>query len=159
MLLVPVYSMFVRFHMLNSLTFTALFLAATSTPFAIWLLKNFIDSIPFELEEAAQIDGASSLNVLWHVVVPLTLPGISVAGVFTFISTWSAFLTPYILLISPDKLPGSITIYQSEGAYGLLHYGQLAADSLLFSLPVVILYWAVSRHFQGAFNFGGGLKG
>lgn len=159
MLLVPVYTMFVKLHLLDSLTVTGCFLAAISLPFAIWLLKNFIDSVPLELEEAARVDGASSLQVLGHIVVPLTWPGISVAAVYTFINAWSAFLTPYILLLSPDKLPASVTIYQTEGTYGVVHYGPLAAYSLMFSFPVVVLYWIVARHFAGAFNFEGGVKG
>jgi multiple sugar transport system permease protein len=159
MLLVPVYTMFVKLHIIDSLTFTAFFLAAISLPFAVWLLKNFIDSLPIELEEAALVDGASTVQVLRYIVIPLTWPGISVSAVYTFINAWSAFLTPYILLLTPGKLPASITIYQTEGAYGVLHYGPLAAYSLLFSVPVVALYWVVARHFQGAFNFEGSLKG
>lgn len=158
MLLVPVYTMFVHFGLTDSLTFTAFFLASISLPFSIWLLKNFIDSVPVALEEAARVDGASSLQMLRYIIAPLTWPGISVAAVYTFISAWSAFLTPYILLLSPSKLPASVTIYQTEGTYGILHYGPLAAYSLLFSLPVVALYWLVARHFLGAFNFEGSVK-
>ena len=159
MLLVPVYSMFVNWGMIDSLTWTAVFLAATSLPFAIWILKNFLDSIPVELEEAAQVDGASTVQTLRWIALPLSIPGIMVSAMFTFLGAWSTFLVPYILLETPGNLPFAITIYQFEGAYGIMLYGQIAAASLIFSLPVVILYWAVSRHLTGAFNFGGGIQG
>jgi multiple sugar transport system permease protein len=159
MLLVPVYSIYVSYNIIDSLTFTAIFIAATSIPFAIWLLKNFIDAVPIELEEVAQVDGASAWGVLRHIAVPLALPGISVTAIFTFISAWSTFLVPYILLQTPSKLPSAITIYQFEGAYGIPLYGQLAAYCVLLSLPVLALYWLVSRNFGGAFNFGGGIQG
>jgi multiple sugar transport system permease protein len=159
MLLVPIYSMFVNWGIIDSLTWTAVFLAATSVPFAIWILKNFIDSIPIELEEAAQVDGASTVQALRWIALPLAIPGVVVSAMFTFLGAWSTFLVPYILLETPSKLPFAVTIYQFEGAYGIMLYGQIAAASLIFSVPVVILYWAASRHLTGAFNFGGGIQG
>ena len=159
MLLVPVYSMFVSFSFIDSLTWTSVFLAAISIPFAIWILKNFIDSIPLELEEAAQVDGASTFQILRHIALPLAIPGISVSAMLTFLNSWSIFLVPYILLETPSKLPMAISIYQFEGAYGAILYGQIAAASLIFSLPVVVLYLVLSRHLAGAFNFGGGVRG
>jgi multiple sugar transport system permease protein len=159
MLLVPIYSLFVNYGMIDSLTWISFFQAAVSLPFAIWILKNFIDAIPVELEEAAQVDGASSVQTLRWVAVPLALPGIAVTAMFTFLAAWSTFLVPYILVETPGKLPFAVTIYQFIGAYGVMLYGQIAAASLIFSLPVVILYWAVSRHLAGAFNFGGGIQG
>jgi len=159
MLLVPVYSLFVNAGIIDSLTWVGIFLAAVSTPFAIWILKNFLDSIPVELEEAAQVDGASILQTLRWIAMPLALPGIMVTAMFTFLGAWSTFLVPYILITTPSKLPFAITIYQFIGAYGVPLYGQLAAASLIFSLPVVLLYWAVSRYLSGGFNFGGGIQG
>lgn len=159
MLLVPVYSIFVSYGFIDSLTWTAIFLSAISLPFAIWILKNFIDSIPIELEEAAQVDGASIVQVLRYIALPLAVPGITVSALLTFLNAWSIFLVPYILLETPSKLPMAITIYQFEGAYGIILYGQIAAASLVFSLPVVVMYLVLSRHLAGAFNFGGGLRG
>jgi multiple sugar transport system permease protein len=158
MLLVPVYSIFVNFNTIDSLTATALFMAATSIPFAIWVLKNFMDAVPIELEEAAQVDGASILQVLFRITLPLALPGLSVTAIFTFLGAWSNFLVPFILLTSPEKLPGAITIYQFQSAHGII-FGQIAAYSLIFSVPVLALYWLASKQFGGAFNFGGGVQG
>jgi multiple sugar transport system permease protein len=159
MLIVPVYSMFVNYGLTDSLTWVGVFLAATSLPFAIWILKNFIDAIPMELEEAAQVDGASSVQIIRWIVLPLATPGIVVNAMLTFLGAWGYFLVPYILIVSPDKMPFAVTIYGFQQAYGQIAYGHLAAAALIFSAPVLILYWAASRHLIGAFNFSGGLQG
>lgn len=159
MLLVPVYQLYVELGWLDSLYTTALFLAASSLPFAIWLMKNFIDAVPIELEQAAAIDGASTSRILRQVVLPLTLPGIAVTAIYTFIQAWGAFLIPFVLVSNPDDQTGPIEIYNFMGSHGLFKFGDLAVFSLLFSLPVIILYLFMSRYFSGAFNFSGAVRG
>jgi len=158
MLVVPVYQMYVYLGWLDSLYTTALFLAASSLPFAIWLMKNFIDAVPVELEQAAAIDGASTFRILRQVVLPLTVPGIAVTAIYTFINAWGAFIIPFVLTYSPDNQPGPVEIYNFMGSHGLFKFGDLAVFSLLFSLPVIVLYLFMSRYFSGAFNFGGAVK-
>ena len=87
---------------------TSLFLAASSLPFAIWLMKNFIDAVPEELEESAEIEGASSLRILLRIIIPLTIPGIGVTAIVTFINGWGAFLIPLVLNSNPSDTPASI---------------------------------------------------
>lgn len=159
LLLVPTYQLYVFLGWLDSLFTTALFLAASSLPFAIWLLKNFIDAVPVELEEAATMEGAGALVTLRRVIVPLTLPGLSVTAIYTFINAWGAFIAPLILNGNPDDQPGPIAIFHFMGNHGVFLFGQLAAYSFMFSVPVVVLYLVMARHFSGAFNFSGGLKG
>lgn len=159
MLLVPVYQLYVKLGWLNSLLTTSLFLAATSLPFGIWLMKNFIDAVPAELERAAELEGCGTLQTLWRVVLPLALPGISVTAIYTFINAWGAFLVPLVLDSNPNDQPGPITIYNFMGSHGFFDFGQLAAFSLLFSLPVIVLYLVMSRFFSGAFSFGGAIQG
>ena len=159
LLLVPTYQMYVAFGWLDSLFTTSLFLAAGALPFAIWMLKNFIDAVPLELEEAAVVEGAGTWQTLLRVTVPLTLPGLSVTGIYTFIAAWGAFIAPLILDGNPDDEPAPIAIFHFMGNHGEFLFGQLAAYSLMFSAPVIILYFALSRQFSGAFAFGGGLKG
>jgi multiple sugar transport system permease protein len=158
MLLVPTYQIFVRMNMVNSMFYTSLFLAATSLPFAIWLLKNFIDQVPRELEEAAQIDGAGALTTMLRIVVPLTMPGIVATGMITFIGAWGAFVIPLVLDANPSDAPGSVAIYQFMSQNAQVHFGTLAAYSLLFAIPVIVVYLIVSRKMAGAFTFAGGIK-
>jgi multiple sugar transport system permease protein len=159
MLIVPVYQLYVYLGWLDSLYTTALFLAATSLPFAIWLMKNFIDAVPVELEHAAAIDGASTFRILRQVVLPLTVPGVAVTAIYTFINAWGAFFVPFVLNSNPDDQPGPIEIYNFMGSHGLFKFGDLAVFSLLFSLPVIVLYLFMSRYFSGAFNFSGAVRG
>jgi len=158
MLIIPVYQMYVTFGWLDSLYATALFLSASSLPFAIWLMKNFIDAVPVELEQAAAIDGASTARIVRELVLPLTLPGIAVTAIYTFINAWGAFIIPFVLTYSPDNQPGPVEIYNFMGSHGLFKFGDLAVFSLLFSVPVIVLYLFMSRYFSGAFNFGGAVK-
>ena len=159
MMLVPIYAMFAALHWLDSRLATSLFLAATSLPFAIWMLKNYIDAVPQELEEAAGIEGAGTLRTLVSVVLPLIVPGLVVTAVYNFISAWGAFVVPLVLDANPDHQPGTVAIYQFLGAHGVIQFGQLSAFSLLFSAPIVILYLLISRVFQGRFAFAGGVRG
>jgi multiple sugar transport system permease protein len=158
MLLVPVYQLFVHFQWLNSMFWTSMFIAASSLPFTIWLLKNFIDQVPRELEEAAAIEGTSNLQIVLRVVIPLATPGILVTSLVAFINAWGAFVIPLVLDSNPNDTPGSIAIYQFLTENGQIHFGDLAAYSILFAVPVVILYLVASRRISGAFTFAGGIK-
>jgi len=159
MAIVPTYQLFVDFGWLDSLFWTSMFLAASSLPFAIWLMKNFIDAVPEELEECAAIEGAGSLRILLRIVVPLTVPGIGVTAIVTFINAWGAFLIPLVLNSNPADTPGSVAIYNFLSAFTTPKFGQLAAYSLIFSLPVLIMYLVMARKLSGAFTFGGSLRG
>jgi multiple sugar transport system permease protein len=140
-------------------TRTILFMATTSLPIAIWLTKNFMDAVPIELEEAAWTDGASPMQALRTIVMPLMWPGLSVVAIYTFIHLWGNFFIPFILLLSNDQLPASVSIFTFFSQYGNVVYGQLAAYSLIYSLPALLLYLVLSRRLGGAFAFGGAVKG
>lgn len=156
-LITPLYAMYTALNLQDTLQGCILFFVASALPFSIWLMKNFLDSVPFDLEEAAAIDGASTLGGLWHVVLPLAAPGIAVVGVWSFLAAWTNFFVPLIILQSPNLLPASVTIYSFFGAYGQVNYGQLAAFAMLYALPAVALYTLVSRFFVKGIS--GGLKG
>jgi multiple sugar transport system permease protein len=158
-MMVPVYALFVAFNLIDSLPGTTLFLAATSLPIAIYMTKNFMDSVPVSLEEAAWMDGASMLTTLTRIVIPLMRPGLAVVFIFVFIGAWGNFFVPFVLLLSPDKLPAAVSIFSFFGQYGTVAYGQLAAFSLLYSLPVITLYVFVSRVLGGSSAMAGAIKG
>jgi len=136
-----------------------LFLTGTSLPYAIWLMKNFMDSVPVELEESAWIDGASVWQGIKKVVTPLMIPGIFAVLIFTYTGSWGNFFVPYILIQTPEKLPASVTIFQFFGNYGLVDYGKLAAFSVIYTAPVVILYSLAQRYMSKGFGLGGATKG
>lgn len=158
-MMVPVYSLFVKLKMLDSIVGTIFFMAATSLPMAIFMTKNFMDSVPVSLEEAAWVDGASAMQTLRSVVVPLMRPGLAVVFIFNFVGAWGNFFVPFILLLSPEKQPAAVSIFNFFGQYGSIAYGQLAAFSLLYSVPVLILYVVVQRVLGGGFTMAGAVKG
>jgi multiple sugar transport system permease protein len=159
LLLIPTYQIFVNLAWLNSRFYTSIVLAAMSVPFSIWLLKNFIGQVPGEFEEAAAIEGASEISILFRIVMPLIIPGILVSAILTFINSWGAFLIPLVLDANPADTPGAVGIYQTMSANGQVQFGPLAAYSVLFSVPVIILYLISSRWLSGGFSFAGGVKG
>ncbi|WP_168915256.1 carbohydrate ABC transporter permease [Microcella flavibacter] len=158
-IMVPVYSLFVFFGLLDSMIGTILFLTASSLPMAVFMTKNFMDSVPVSLEEAAWIDGASAMRALRTVVVPLMRPGIAVVFVFVFLQAWGNFFVPFVLLYSPEKQPAATSIYTFFGQFGSIAYGQLAAFSMLYSIPVIVLYIVASRLIGGSFALAGSVKG
>ncbi|WP_085524521.1 carbohydrate ABC transporter permease [Tuberibacillus sp. Marseille-P3662] len=157
--MVPVYQMFLFLNLQDSLVGTMLFLTASGLPYGIWMMKNFMDAVPLELEESAWVDGSSVWKGLRKVVAPLMIPGICTVAIFTFSMSWGNFFVPYILIQTPEKFPASVTIYQFFGNYGLVEYGKLAAFSFIYTLPAVILYIFSQRFMSQGFSLGGATKG
>ncbi|MFF8654562.1 carbohydrate ABC transporter permease [Streptomyces huasconensis] len=158
-IMVPVYALFVQVDLIDTMRGTIFFFAASQLPFAIWLMKNFMDGVPKELEEAAWTDGASSFQSLLRIVLPLMGPGVAVVTVFSFVMMWGNFFVPFMLLLTPDQMPASVSINDFFGNKGTVVYGQLAAFSILYSTPVILLYVLVSRRLGGGFALGGAVKG
>ncbi|MEY9095389.1 carbohydrate ABC transporter permease [Paenibacillus sp. RC84] len=157
--MVPVYQLFLTTKLYDNIFGVILFFAASSMPYGIWMLKNFMDSVPSELEEAAWIDGASVFTGIRKVVAPLMVPGICTVAIFTFSGSWGNFFVPYILLQSPENFPVSLKLYQFFGQYGMADYGKLAAFSVLYAVPSVILYMLSQRFMSKGFGLQGGTKG
>lgn len=158
-IMVPVYGLFVQLQLLDSMPATVFFMAATALPMAIWMTKNFMDTVPVSLEEAAWVDGASGLTALRFIVLPLMRQGLGVVFIFVFIQTWGNFFVPFVLLLSPSKQPAAVSIFSFFGQHGAIAYGQLAAFSILYSVPVLVLYLIVARGAAGSFALSGAMKG
>ena len=158
-IMVPVYSLFVSLRLLNSSLGVIAFMTATSLPMAIWMTKNFMDSVPISLEEAAWTDGANAMRALAGIVAPLMTAGIAVVFVFVFTGTWGNFFVPFILYSTPDKFPAAVEIYQFFGMHGTVQYGKLAAFSVLYSTPALVLYLIAQRLSGGNFAMAGAVKG
>jgi multiple sugar transport system permease protein len=156
-MVIPVYEIFSRFGFLSILP-TAVFLSVTSLPFEVYLMKNFIDAVPTDLEEAARMERASTLQVLRRVVIPLALPGIAAAAIFGFVNAWGSFVVPLILISPANQQPAPIAIYTFL-TLPKAQFGNIAAYSLIFCVPVFILYAVSSRLFREGFVLGGGVKG
>jgi multiple sugar transport system permease protein len=157
--MVPVYQLFLSLKLYDNIFGVILFYVASSMPYGIWMLKNFMDSVPNDLEEAAWVDGASIFVGMRKVVAPLMVPGICTVAIFTFSGSWGNFFVPYILLQTPEKFPASLKLYQFFGQHGMVDYGSLAAFSVLYAIPSVVLYIVSQRFMSKGFGLQGGTKG
>ena len=156
--IVPLYMIMINLSLNNSLTGLILVEAAYQLPLALWLLKGFIDTIPMDLEEAAWIDGCSRLTGAWRVVFPLVRPGLGACALFSFVNVWGDFLTPLVLLQSPEKYPISIGMFRAFSGRNQVDWGLLTATAVLYMVPTVLLYLFVRRYLLKA-TVSGALKG
>ncbi|HUX85807.1 MAG TPA: carbohydrate ABC transporter permease [Chloroflexota bacterium] len=129
--------------------------------FFIFLMRQFFMTIPRELDDAAEIDGASGVQIFWHILMPLTLPAVATVAIFAFLWNWNDFLSPLIYLTSEHNftLPLGLRFFQQEaGTGGEPHEQLLMAASIIDTLPPIALFFALQRYFVRGIVMGG-IKG
>lgn len=109
-------------------------------PFCTWLLIGYFKSIPYELEECALIDGASRLQILWRITLPLAVPGLISAGIFAFTLSWNEFIYALAFIQSSENKTVPVAILTELVTGDVYQWGSLMAGSLLGSIPVAIFY-------------------
>lgn len=154
--LVPRFVMFSKLGMINSY-YPLILPSFTGSPFLIFLVRQYMMSIPYDLDEAAYMDGASRLRVFWHIILPLTRPALVLVTVFTFIDVWNDFLQPLIYLNDPDMFTISLGLSFFQGARET-NWNLLMAASMLAMLPPLILFFFAQRKLIGGISIEG-LKG
>ena len=138
--LLPLYLILQKIHLLDNIFALAVQYIAMNLPLSVWMLRSFLKEIPKDLVEAAELDGASTVKILYKVLAPISMPGIAATALICFIFTWNEFLlainvTGFGAATAPVYLVGFVT---AEG----LFFAHLAAVSIVVSLPVVIAGWA-----------------
>lgn len=121
-------------------------------PYATWLIKGFIDAVPEEIEQAAMVDGCHTLGVLRRITVPLALPGIAVATVFTFVASWNEFLFA-LLLTRRDAVTLPVGLMRTLGAEGI-QWENMAAGGMLVMGPMLVLSILIRNHFTAGITLG-----
>ncbi|GHH36916.1 carbohydrate ABC transporter permease [Streptomyces candidus] len=144
-LLVGLYREFYQLGMLNSIWTLIITNAAFNLAFAVWILTAYIGSIPAELEEAAMVDGTSRFGAMIRVTLPLALPGVVTALIFTFITSWNEFAMGLTLTTQPESQPLTVGINNFVGAY-TVQWNYIFAASVVAIVPVVILFAFIERH-------------
>lgn len=154
LLIIPLYVIFARLGLVNN--YLALVIANTTfvVPFGAWMMKGFFDSIPSSLEDAAMIDGASALTALIRVVMPLALPGLAATTIYCAILTWGEFVFAATLLSGESQWTGPIGIASFIQQY-LIQWNDIMAASLVFVLPVIILFGFLERYLVQGLAAGG----
>ncbi|XKK61345.1 carbohydrate ABC transporter permease [Streptomyces sp. ARC32] len=155
--IVALYLLMVKMHLDDSYLGLILVEAASALPITLWLLKGTIDAVPFELEEAAWLDGSTRFGAVRRIVLPLVGPGLGAAAMLTFMAVWGDFLTPLVLLQSPDLYPLSIGLFRAFTAFNQVDWGVLAASSVVYTVPPAVLYVFLRRHLMRS-NLSGAVK-
>lgn len=154
--MVPTFLLMVKLGLIDSQFGVILVLSGGILPTVIFILKDFMDSTPKSYEESARLYGARPLRILWDVVIPLARPGLATIAVWAVVQVWGNFLVPYILLRSPSKSPAAVVMYTFYTEGGQPNLALISAFSLLFSVPVIAMYFFVNRRY--GFRFHGGIK-
>src|SRR6185437_10344490 len=154
-LIVGIYKEFLDFGLLGLNPVWSLILvnAGFNLAFAIWILNAYIGSIPYELEEAAMVDGHGRVGALMRVTVPLALPGIVTALIFTFISAWNEFISALALTTSSDDFPLTVRLDSFIGQY-TVDWQHLFGASLVATIPVFILFALIEGRVVGGLTAG-----
>jgi multiple sugar transport system permease protein len=149
--MIPLYREMVVFGWLN--TYLALTIPFIVTPFGIFLMRQYIQELPKELEEAARIDGAKTVGVLRQVIFPLATPMLVVLFIYQFLTTWNAFLFPFLFVnkASMRTLPVGLAFYQGKQS---IDWGHLMAGAGMSAIPVLVLFAAFQRKIIAGFTAG-----
>ena len=157
MIIIPFYILVKQFGIVN--THLALVLSYTTfcLPFCLWLLRAFFSSIPLELEEAALVDGAGRGRAVWHVVLPLALPGLIATAIFTFILAYNDFLFSMVLITSEELKTLPVGVNDLFNAT-IVDWGMIMAAGVMITAPAVVFFAAVQRYLVQGWG-AGGVKG
>ncbi len=139
---IPLYFLMNRLHLLN--TYPAVFLPMIGMPIGIFLLRQFFLNIPFELDDAARVDGCGSVRILWHIILPLTRPALAALVIYMFTFAWNEFFWSMIALQSPRMFTLPIGLRALQGAYDI-DYGIMMAGSALAALPALVVFLFLQR--------------
>jgi arabinogalactan oligomer/maltooligosaccharide transport system permease protein len=153
-LLVGLYQIFANFGLLDTPWALVLSYSTIAIPFCILMLKGFFDTIPIELEEAARVDGVGVFGAFWRIVVPLSIPGISVTAFYSFITAWNEYLFARSFLTSREQLTLPVGTATFIDAFNQ-PWALLSAASVLISIPVVIFFYAAQRYLLSGLTTGG----
>lgn len=151
-LVIPVFILARELGLLNSQVLLLVMYLSFNLPFVVWILSGFFQGLPIEVEEAGFVDGATRLQVLRLIVVPMAAPGLIAAGVFSFVLAWNEFLFAFILTgIESRTLPVALVGLITQAG---TQVGPMAAGTVLMSTPVIVLTFLVKRYLVTGLTFG-----
>lgn len=152
-ILVPIYKLFTLVGLWDSYIGLIIVYTALVSPFCTWLLVSFFDSIPKELEESSQIDGAGGFATFMRIVLPLTLPGIVTVGAYSFITAWGEYMFALVIISTNQKKTAALGL-ATFTAEQYIEWGPLLAGSILIIVPVFLLFLPVAKIFIKGFMTG-----
>jgi raffinose/stachyose/melibiose transport system permease protein len=150
---IPLFMTARDFGLINSLPGVALIYAASALPLSVFIMRSFLLTLPADIEEAARVDGASRLQVLIHIVLPLLRPGLALVIIFGFIEIWNDFFLAFLLLREPgvETIPlGLVSFFQQYDSLWNLYFAAL----MMTTLPVIVVFLLLQRHFIAGLTAG-----
>jgi raffinose/stachyose/melibiose transport system permease protein len=144
--LYPLYFIFAKLGLVNSIPAVALIYTAMFSPFAIFLLRTYVISIPFALEEAAQVDGATPWQKFYYVILPMMRPGLLTVAIIVGLNAWNEFVIAVTFLQDDSTITAIVKFYNLTGQYST-DWGQMLAAAVTIVLPVVLVFVFLQRRF------------
>ena len=152
--LIPLFIIVRDLHLTN--TYPGLILPALASPIGIFMMRQFIETLPSDLENAARLDGCSELQIFRRVILPLVRPGLVVLGVFTFMTQWTSYLWPLVIGTKDEMFTLTVGV-QSLRSLFTVNWGVLSAGAVLSMLPLVLVFLFLQRYFIAG-SIAGALK-
>jgi multiple sugar transport system permease protein len=152
-LIVGIYKEFLSFHLIDTVWALIAVNAGFNMAFAVWILNAYFSSIPVEIEEAAMVDGSGRMGTLFRVTLPLAMPGVVTALIFTFIAAWNEFIAALTLTTSNDVTPLTVRLDLFIGQY-TVDWQHLFGASVVATIPVLILFALIERRVVGGLTAG-----
>lgn len=153
MLIIPLFITFSKLHLINSHWSLILVYTTFQIPFSSIMMKGFVEKIPFNLEEAAFVDGCTRLQALVRVVLPILGPGVVACASFAFISCWNEFLFALMFVNNTKKFTIPVGLSFMQGQFDI-NYGALAAGSIIALIPAILMFMYVQKYLVGGLTAG-----
>lgn len=141
---IPIYGYFQRLHLLDTYLGVIIAYIAIQLPFVTWLLKGYFDTIPVSIEEAAFIDGCTRFQTLIKIILPLSLPGVATAMIFTTIQSWGQFIIPFVLLSNSRLFPISLGLFQYQ-IRETIQTHLIASASIISIIPAILIFLILQK--------------
>lgn len=151
-ILIPFYTMFSKLKLIDTYFALILINLTFTLPFAVWMMKGFIQEIPSELEEAAQVDGCTRTQAIFKIILPLAIQGITATAVFSIILCWNEFL--FALILTGTKAKTATVIIYNFVTFREVIWGGLTAAGTLITLPILIFFLFVQKNFIRGLTMG-----
>jgi len=154
LLFLPLFQIVGWIHLINSYWCLVLLYPTLAVPFCTWIMIGYFSSIPKELDEAALIDGAGYLQILWKIFIPVAMPGIIAATIFAFTVAWGQFLYPLAYLYTSNQMVLTVGIVSDLIRGDVFQWGKIMAANLLASLPPIIIYACLMDYYVAGLTAG-----
>ena len=158
-LMAPYFIFMISLGLRGSLLGLVFVYSAIAVPFAVWTVRNAVQGIPLEQEQAAMLEGATRLRVFAQITLPQIAPAVAVAGFIAFILAWSEFALGWGLISDPNRLTLAMALYTMRGSFANVSWGLMSATALMLALPVLALCYLLGRYLLSGLSLGAASEG